>query len=40
VLNIITENAKTVTKPRLSLNKIVLNIGWILEMLPSLKIQF
>ena len=27
VLNIITENAKTVTRPRVSLNKIVLNIG-------------
>ena len=40
VLNIITENAKTVTRPRLSLNKIVLNIGWILVMLPSSEIQF
>ena len=37
VLNIITENAKTVTRPSVSLNKIVLNIGWILVMLPSLK---
>ena len=40
VLNMITENAKTVTRPRLSLSKIVLNIGWILLILPSLKIQF
>ena len=37
VLNIITENAKTVTRPRVSLNKIVLNIGWILVMIPPLK---
>jgi hypothetical protein len=28
-----------VTRPRPSLSKIVLNIGWILVMLPSLKIQ-
>ena len=34
VLNINTENAKTVTRPRVSLNKIVLNIGWILVMIP------
>ena len=37
VLNIITENAKTVTRPRLSLNKIVLNIGWTLLIFTPLK---
>ena len=36
VLNIITENANTVTRPKLSLNKIVLNIGWILLISTSL----
>lgn len=38
VLKIITEKANTVIKPRLNLNKIVLNIGWILLILSSLKI--
>ena len=37
VLKIITEKANTVTKPRLSLNKIVLNIGWILLIFTPLK---
>ena len=38
VLKIITEKANTVIKPKLNLNKIVLNIGWILLILSSLKI--